>query len=161
LLFHVDPAAFRLYIGPGTSISDHTKNCQVHLNLRYPPNYQFAVTRGLSRGYAQLEAGVTASFFNTYYFSQDASATTTTETVLSGGGCYADPKTVRPWMKSVGVPAADRVYSPCGANGILNANFRVALTSTSSNSSGSLFLADPADSGWNVGLDLAWQTCTH
>ncbi|KAI1109490.1 hypothetical protein F5Y14DRAFT_455928, partial [Nemania sp. NC0429] len=34
---------FQTYIGPGTVPADRTKNCQLHLNLKYPGGFQFAV----------------------------------------------------------------------------------------------------------------------
>jgi hypothetical protein len=64
--------SFQTYIGPGTSVSDRSKNCQLHLNLNYPGGFQFAVIESTYHGYAQLDAGVTGTFYSTYYFSQDA-----------------------------------------------------------------------------------------
>lgn len=101
--------AFQTYIGPGTStpqssypppsscyvltrrsaVADRSKNCQLHLTLNYPGGFQYAVLDSTYHGYAQMDAGVTSSFLSTYYFSQDASATTTTKTSLTGGGIWA------------------------------------------------------------------------
>lgn len=81
--------AFQTYIGPGTVVADRTKNCQLHLTLNYPGGFQFAVLDSTYHGYAQLDTGVTGTFLSTYYFSQDASATTTTRTSISGGGLWA------------------------------------------------------------------------
>jgi hypothetical protein len=67
--------AFQVYIGPGTSIADRSKNCQLHLDLKYPGGFQFAVVESTYHGYAQLEKGVTGTFYSTYYFSQDAAST--------------------------------------------------------------------------------------
>lgn len=64
-----------MYTGPGTTPSDKSKNCQLHLNLKYPGGFQFAVVESTYHGYAQLEEGVTGTFYSTYYFSQDAAAT--------------------------------------------------------------------------------------
>jgi hypothetical protein len=66
---------FQTYIGPGTKPADKTKNCQLHLNLKYPGGFQFAVVDSTYHGYAQLDKGVTGAFFSTYFFSQDAAAT--------------------------------------------------------------------------------------
>ncbi|KAG4219235.1 hypothetical protein PC116_g32285, partial [Phytophthora cactorum] len=65
----------KVYTGPGTKQSDKSKNCQLHLNLKYPGGFQFAIVESTYHGYAQLEAGVTGTFYSTYYFSQDAAAT--------------------------------------------------------------------------------------
>lgn len=77
---------FQTYIGPGTAAADHTKNCQLHLTLHYPGGFQYALVDSTYHGFAQMDAGVTGTFYSTYYFSQDASATTTTRTSLVGGG---------------------------------------------------------------------------
>lgn len=81
--------AFQTYIGPGTVVADRTKNCQLHLTLNYPGGFQFAVLDSTYHGYAQLDTGVTGTFLSTYYFSQDATATTTTRTSITGGGLWA------------------------------------------------------------------------
>lgn len=81
--------SFQTYIGPGTLASDHSKNCQLHLSLSYPGGFQYAVVDSTYHGYAQMDTGVTGTFYSTYYFSQDASATTTTQTSLTGGGTWA------------------------------------------------------------------------
>jgi hypothetical protein len=66
---------FQTYIGPGTKAADHSKNCQLHLNLKYPGGFQYSVVDATYHGFARLDAGVTGSFITTYYFSQDAAHT--------------------------------------------------------------------------------------
>jgi hypothetical protein len=66
---------FQTYIGPGTKPADHSKNCQLHLNLKYPGGFQYAVVDATYHGFARLDAGVTGTFLTTYYFSQDAGKT--------------------------------------------------------------------------------------
>ncbi|PSR73252.1 hypothetical protein BD289DRAFT_340776, partial [Coniella lustricola] len=82
--------AFQAYIGPGTTIADRSKNCQLHLSVEYPGGFQFAVVDATYHGFAQLDAGVTGNFYSTYYFSEDASATTTTQSSIVGGGPWAN-----------------------------------------------------------------------
>jgi hypothetical protein len=146
---------FQTYIGPGTVVSDHTKNCQLHLNLAYPGGFQFAVVDSTYHGYAQLDPGVTGSFFSTYYFSEDAAATTTTETVISGGGVWEAGQV---YTKADTVPTASYVYSPCGTNGILNINNRIALTSNSSTASGEI-TDDDATVAFTQQIHLSWIPC--
>ena len=95
-------------------------------------------------GYAQLEPGVTGSFYSTYFFSQSASDTTTTQTSISGGGIWAQGQV---YTKADTIPTASYIYSPCGANGILNINNRIALTSTNSSAMGELTDDDPMRDG--------------
>jgi len=148
--------SFQTYIGPGTDVSDHTKNCQLHLNLKYPSGFQFAVVDSTYHGYAQLDPKVTGTFYSTYYFSQDASATTTTETTITGGGLWEAGQV---YTKADSVPTASYIYSPCGANGILNVNNRIALTSTNSSQSGEV-TDDDATVAFTQQIHLSWVSCS-
>ncbi|KAI2634843.1 hypothetical protein GGS26DRAFT_526180 [Hypomontagnella submonticulosa] len=147
--------AFQVYTGPGTGPSDKSKNCQLHLNLKYPGGFQFAVVESTYHGYAQLEKGVTGTFYSTYYFSQDAAATTTTRTSIDGGGIWADGQV---YTKQDQVPTASVIWSPCGATGILNVNNRIALTSSNATASGQIS-DDDATVAFTQQVHVSWQAC--
>lgn len=108
-------------------------------------------------GYAQLEEGVTGTFYSTYYFSQDASATTTTQTSIVGGGIWEQGQV---YTKTDQIPTASYIFSPCGANGILNINNRIALTSTNSSAIG-LITDDDATVALTQQLNIAWRSCSN
>ena len=146
---------FQTYIGPGYDPTTKTKNSQLHLNLKYPGGFQFSVLDSTYHGYAQLDAGVTGSFYSTYYFSQDASATTTTQTSITGGGQWAQGQV---YTKHDQVPSASFIYSPCGANGILNVNNRISLTSSNSQATGEV-TDDDATVAFTQQIHLSWRTC--
>ncbi|KAI1500031.1 hypothetical protein F5X99DRAFT_387982 [Biscogniauxia marginata] len=148
--------AFQTYIGPGTVIADRSKNCQLHLNLKYPGGFQFAIVESTYHGYAQLEEGVTGTFYSTYYFSQDAAATTTTQTSIQGGGLWENGDV---YTKQDQVPTASIIWSPCGATGILNVNNRIALTSSNSSASGQIS-DDDATVAFTQQVHVSWQACT-
>lgn len=148
---------FQTYIGPGYDLTDKTKNCQLHLNLQYPGGFQFSVVDSTYHGYAQLDPGVTGTFYSTYYFSQSAGDTTTTQTSISGGGIWENGEV---YTKSDTVPTASYIYSPCGANGILNINNRIALTSTDSTATGEL-TDDDATVAFTQQINLAWKPCIN
>ncbi|KAI1635540.1 hypothetical protein F4809DRAFT_642418 [Biscogniauxia mediterranea] len=147
--------AFQTYIGPGTVISDRSKNCQLHLNLKYPGGFQFAVVESTYHGYAQLEEGITGTFYSTYYFSQDAAATTTTQTSIQGGGLWEGGDV---YTKQDQVPTASIIWSPCGATGILNVNNRIALTSSNASASGQIS-DDDATVAFTQQVHVSWQAC--
>ncbi|KAI1488037.1 hypothetical protein F5X96DRAFT_109809 [Biscogniauxia mediterranea] len=147
--------AFQTYIGPGTVISDRSKNCQLHLNLKYPGGFQFAVVESTYHGYAQLEEGITGTFYSTYYFSQDAAATTTTQTSIQGGGLWEGGDV---YTKQDQVPTASVIWSPCGATGILNVNNRIALTSSNASASGQIS-DDDATVAFTQQVHVSWQAC--
>jgi hypothetical protein len=148
--------SFQTYIGPGTSISDRSKNCQLHLNLAYPGGFEFAVVDSTYHGYAQLEKGTSGTFYSTYYFSQDASATTTTQTSITGGG---DWEAGQVYTKQDTVPTASYIWSPCGATGILNINNRIALSSSNSSASGEI-TDDDATVAFTQQIHLNWRSCS-
>jgi hypothetical protein len=147
--------SFQTYIGPGVSPLEKTKNCALHLNLKYPGGFQFAVVDSTYHGFAMLEPGVTGTFFSTYFFSQDASATTTTRTTITGGGIWAEGQV---YTKKDSVPTASLIFSPCGASGILNINNRISLTASDSKASGSI-TDDDATVAFTQQLNLNWRNC--
>jgi hypothetical protein len=146
---------FQTYIGPGYDPTAKTKNCQLHLSLKYPSGFQFAVVESTYHGYAQLEKGVTGTFYSTYYFSQDAKATTTTQTSIAGGGIW---ETGQVYTKADRIPTASYIYSPCGAAGILNVNNRIALTSSNRTAIGEI-TNDDATVAFTQQVNIAWRTC--
>ncbi|KAJ8129142.1 hypothetical protein O1611_g4489 [Lasiodiplodia mahajangana] len=130
-----------------------TKNCQLHLNLKYPGGFQFAVVESTYHGYAQLEKGVTGTFYSTYYFSQSPADTTTTQTSISGGGLWEFGDV---YTKQDLVPTASVIWSPCGATGILNVNNRIALTTTNTTAYGTIS-DDDATVALTQQIHVAWQ----
>lgn len=146
---------FQTYIGPGYDLGDKSKNCQLHLNLKYPGGFQFAVLDSTYHGFAQLDSGVTGTFYSSYYFSQDASATTTTRTSITGGGAWAEGQV---YTKNDQIPTASVIYAPCGASGILNVNNRIVLASTSKTATGQV-TDDDATVAFTHQVHLAWRAC--
>lgn len=146
---------FQAYIGPGTSVQDRSKNCQLHLNLKYPPGWSFAVVESTYHGFAQLDSGVTAAFLSTYYYSQDASNTVTTRTTLTGGGIWADGQV---YTKNDVVPSSSVIKAPCGTTAILNINNRISLTSSNSRAGG-MISDDDATVDITQQVHINWSRC--
>ncbi|KAF2469435.1 uncharacterized protein BDR25DRAFT_228905 [Lindgomyces ingoldianus] len=147
---------FQTYIGPGTKPADHSKNCQLHLNLKYPGGFQYSVVDATYHGWARMDAGVTGSFITSYYFSQDAAKTSTTRMTATGGGALLNGQV---YTKQDKIETTATVWSPCGTTGILNINNRVSLTSTNSSASGELS-NDDATVAFTQQLHVSWRTCT-
>ncbi|KAH7378257.1 hypothetical protein BKA66DRAFT_532895 [Pyrenochaeta sp. MPI-SDFR-AT-0127] len=148
--------AFQTYIGPGTVPADRSKNCQLHLNLKYPGGFQYAVVDATYHGWARLDEGVTGSFITTYYFSQDAGRTSTTRMTATGGGALALGQV---YTKQDTIETTATVWSPCGTTGILNINNRIALTAKNSSQAGELS-NDDATVAFTQQLHVAWKKCT-
>jgi hypothetical protein len=66
---------FQAAIGPTAPQNGQQKNCQLHLNLRYPGGYQMSIMTATYHGFVRLDEGVEANFISQYYFSQAASKT--------------------------------------------------------------------------------------
>jgi len=146
---------FVTMIGPGTTAADKTKACQIHLNLKYPGGFTFAVVQSVYHGYAQLDTGVTGTFLSTYFFSQAATQTTTTRTTLTGGGTWAAGQV---YTKTDTIPTTGLIFAPCGATGILNINNRIALTSTNTKAVG-IISDDDATVAFTQQINLSWMRC--
>lgn len=148
--------AFQTYIGPGTKPADHSKNCQLHLNLKYPGGFQYAVVDATYHGWARLDEGVTGNFITTYFFSQDAGKTSTTRMTATGGGALANGQV---YTKQDKIETTATIWSPCGTTGLLNINNRIALTSKNSQASGELS-NDDATVAFTQQLHVSWRPCT-
>jgi len=146
---------FQTYIGPGIPRSENSKNCALHLTLKYPGGFQFSVVESTYHGYALAEKGITGNFYSTYFFSQDAEATTTTKTSIAGGGIWEQGQV---YTKNDKIPTSSYIFGPCGASGILNVNNRIALTSSNSSAYGSI-TDDDATVAFTQQVNLNWRAC--
>jgi hypothetical protein len=62
------------------------------------------------------------------------------------------------YTKDDKVQSASVIYSPCGANGILNVNNRISLTSNSANGTGELS-DDNATIAFTQQINFQWASC--
>ncbi|OCL13405.1 hypothetical protein AOQ84DRAFT_359804 [Glonium stellatum] len=147
--------SFQTYIGPNTKPSDHSKNCQIHLSLKYPGGFQYSVLDVTYHGYARLDPGVTGSFYSTYFFSQAAENTESTRSDISGPNLVNG----QVYTKNDKVESTAIVWSPCGTTGILNINNRIALTANSTTAAGELS-DDDATVSFTQQLHVSWRPCT-
>ncbi|KAI2617658.1 hypothetical protein GGS26DRAFT_575893 [Hypomontagnella submonticulosa] len=113
-------------------------NCQAHMNLAGgEPGWQVALKDVWTKGHVELEPNVKLSQYVTTYYSQDAANTISTVQSLSSPSNSTFSRDV---TLHAGIPSESAVWSPCtgrnGYVGILNVNFRIALTSTNAASYG-------------------------
>jgi len=145
---------FQATIGPGADPASKQKNCQLHLGLKYPAGYQMSIMTATYHGYVRLDQGVVANFISSYYFSQAAEKTAMTRTTLQGPE-YKGGKT---YTKQDSIANESMVWSPCGANGILNVNNRIALTASSPSAAGEIS-NDDATLKFEQKLKIQWRRC--
>ncbi|KAM7200188.1 protein of unknown function (DUF4360) domain containing protein [Naviculisporaceae sp. PSN 640] len=109
--------------------SNRTLNCEVHINLvGGSPGWQFALSSNNVKGHVVLPAGASLDYFTQVFFSQNAAKTSTAKGTFdnTGSGTVDQTVTLRNNL------ASNKVWSGCtsdGGPGILNVNFRGALSS--------------------------------
>ncbi|KAG9233384.1 hypothetical protein BJ875DRAFT_45968 [Amylocarpus encephaloides] len=148
-------------IGRGGDQSDKSTACQVHLQIATNAGWAFTL-KGKNSGSnamtskVNIGGGVSANYLTTYYFSSDATDTTTVKYSISG------PKSGE---VTVYDPAPGQNYprSECGG-GLMNINHRVALTSTSTSGAGTMELygdggSGPQNSNWVPWGAFEWVRC--
>jgi len=153
---YFDVQNFTTAIGSGSSVYDHTKNCQLHASFDLGDDWSVAAVGYQAAGKAYLESGVTATWFATYYDSEDASNTVTTQSSMTGGGSYASDSG-QTFVKEDDVP--NPVWSGCGGSSVVNANLRIALTSTDASADGTVALSKGTGSSWSFGVGLQFKNC--
>jgi len=146
--------SFQVFIGPNVKPQDKSKNCAIHLGIRYPGGFQLSVVDATFHGYARLDDGVTASLYTTYFFSHAASKTANSRSELRGSQ-YRNGKM---YDKTDVIEMASTVWSPCGSNGLLNVNNRIALVSSNNNAQGELS-TDDATIKFSQKLAVQWRRC--
>jgi len=136
--------------GPGTTITDQRKNCQLNIDLQYPSGFQYSVLNTDFRGYAYLpKATDTGVQQATYYFS-GSSAQASTSTTFKG-------PTDGDYSVTDAIPFTSTIWSPCGAALPLNINTQVRLTGTDA----SQLTQDSADGKVTFVVGVQWQKCTQ
>ncbi|KAK2747097.1 hypothetical protein FQN57_002352 [Myotisia sp. PD_48] len=137
-------------IGPDVDMKNNRKNCQLNINLRYPGGFQYSIFSADYRGYAFLEKGVTGVQKSIYYFSgqtQQAETNTTWVGPLDKDYTLHDE-----------TDHTSTVWSPCGANGALNINSQLRLSTTDRKARGML-TNDSLDASFKQVVHVRWQKC--
>ncbi|KAF2748499.1 hypothetical protein M011DRAFT_476503 [Sporormia fimetaria CBS 119925] len=143
--------AYIASIGPGIAITESRKNCQLSVDIQYPGGFQYSILSADYRGYASLQKGVSGTLKSNYYFSgmQEQSSTEYN---------FVGPLT-GDYLKSDKADSTSIVWSPCGADGNLNINSQVRLSSTDSKATG-LLTTDSTDLKFSQVVYVQWQKCT-
>ncbi|KAK1757888.1 hypothetical protein QBC47DRAFT_166718 [Echria macrotheca] len=131
--------------------SQQTQNCQVHIQASGgTPGWQFSIRDVQVTGHAYLTSGTNLDWFSTVYFSQDAANTGSKRDSYQNDGSGTISQDVVLFNDLSG----NRVWSPClgsdGYTGILNVNWRGALTGDGSKAS---------FDAWYQRWDVDWRRC--
>lgn len=138
--------------GPGTTITDQRKNCQINIDMHFPQGFQYSVASVTYRGYAQLPFGVSALQKATYYFSGESDQISSQTTFQ---GPYSND-----YLATDRLDIASAVWSPCGASLNANVNAQVRLTgSPSALAQGAQITVDSLDGKVRQEYALQWRQC--
>jgi hypothetical protein len=137
-------------IGPGISVTEQRKNCQLNVDLEYPGGFQYSVLSADYRGYSAIQKGVTGTLKSTYYFSGQTAQTSTT--YKFEGPTNGD------YLKHDEADSTSIIWSPCGAAGMLNINSQVRLETSNSKATG-LLTTDSTDLKFTQVVYVQWQKC--
>ncbi|KAF2737645.1 hypothetical protein EJ04DRAFT_591198 [Polyplosphaeria fusca] len=145
--------AYIASIGPGVAVTEQRKNCQLNVHLTYPGGFQYSVLSADYRGYANIQKGVTGTLKSTYYFSGQTDQTSTEYT-------FTGPVT-GDYLKHDQADSTSIVWSPCGAEGLLNINSQVRLQASGSGTSSAsgILTTDSTDLKFTQVVYVQWQAC--
>jgi len=143
--------AYSATIGPkAKSRNDARRYCQLNVRVQYPGGYQYSVFKVDTRGYADLDGGVSGEILTTYYFSGESKDAKTRLNI--NGPLHAT------YRKSDSLKAESQVWSPCGKEGLINIKTEINLTSRDDRAGG-LLTVDSIDAKFEQKFSLAWRSC--
>ncbi|KAK4213551.1 hypothetical protein QBC37DRAFT_171413 [Rhypophila decipiens] len=152
--------AVQLWAGPGYTSRDASKNCQVQLEMKYPPGWQFAITKSRWHGYFQLPDGIRAGFYTSFEISsQDTQVANVPTATLNGTDTVTEQlfNAEGAVDRELGSMCTPRSYT-AGVSDRLLVRDRWSLTRMRSD-------AYTRDEGWMDDLpltqqvELRWQAC--
>ena len=135
--------------GPGLTLAERRKNCNVGVQLHLPQGYQFSIANVRYIGYADLPAGVLGRQKSTYEFPFFSNSVTL-QSVLPGPYTGGYERTDNLGISSV-------VWSPCGLNTPLNIRTQVALEGASLPRAA--LTTDQIDGRVRQVYGLVWRAC--
>jgi len=138
-------------MGPGKSIRDSRKNCQINVDLLYPNGYQFSIYSQNYRGFVNLDAGVVGEQQATFYFS-GSSAQASTRTHFQGPAS-------KDYLITDTIPFSSQVWAPCGQEGALNINTQIRVDNSRAPRAQGQLTTDSIDGKVELKFGLAWRNC--
>ncbi|KAJ3385171.1 hypothetical protein HDU92_003191 [Lobulomyces angularis] len=130
--------------GPSVPITESRKNCQVNLNLSFESGWQYRLNSVQSRGYYQLENGVTATQKFTNYYSGEVEQQTAQKDISSGESNYSFVEMFR-----------GEVWSPCNKDVAVNINSQVRVAGSGSG----YIVVDPVEGDTIYKVSIDWRRC--
>ncbi|MDD9951821.1 MAG: DUF4360 domain-containing protein [Zetaproteobacteria bacterium] len=136
--------------GPGVSRRENRKNCQISVDLDFPPGWSFSIATFDYRGYASLDRRVIGTQVSSYYFQGNPHTGRLSSKLY---GPYDDDYHFHDEMEFDEV-----IWSPCGASRALNINSEVRVRSRNRRATGVMTL-DSIDGKVEHRYGLQWKRC--
>jgi hypothetical protein len=156
----VDPAGetftltfseYETSVSPGKLIS--VKDCQVGIKLHSPQGLSYSIGSFFYSGYAFLDShGMTGRQTAKYYFQGNPVDSVEARTDLSGP---LDSE----YVFSDQIPIPDLVWSPCGADRMLNISTRIVALNNGGKTGTGYMNTLAVDGAVQVKFKLQWRTC--
>ena len=137
--------------GPGLSLRDARKNCQITVDLDYPEGWTFALATFDYRGYAYMDERITATHSASYYFQGQAQTFTKSRDFV---GIYEADYNFRDY-----VPLDALNWAPCGAKRALNVNSAIKINNRANRRGEALMTVDSIDGEFGAYHGLVWRRC--
>jgi hypothetical protein len=135
--------------GPGKSISDSRKNCQINVDLRYPQGWSYSIVSVDYRGFVSLPKGTTAEQTSTYYFSGETAQVKASSTFR---GPFENN-----YLISDQIETSEIVWSPCGK--VIQGNVNAAVNISGDRSKSALITVDSIDGKVKQIYGVQWRQC--
>lgn len=147
--FTVTYSDFLAQAGPGVSVLENRRNCQVNFQVNIPQGFTYAIAKTDYRGFAHLAGGVTAIEGANYYFGGQTPSVYKQHYI---SGPYDNN-----WAFTDQNSVTALVFHPCGIRPIFNIN--QSLRVTSSPSKVSYVTMDSTDASFSTVYHVSWKTC--
>lgn len=138
-------ANFIAQAGNDNPPDNYRSNCQLSVRLKYPPGWQFSISKTNYRGYAKMPAGITGTCKAIYYFSGDPKQVrfyhpplfsflnprpllTSPSTPLQSASTLTTNGPFDDNLNTAQLDVTSPVWSPCGVEGVLNIASEIRLS---------------------------------
>ena len=141
---------FTAQVGPGFSLADSRKNCQVNLTMHVPEGYTYAISSIEQHGYAQLTAGARALLRTSFYYSGQAATSSVTRVI---GSPLHDS-----WDNVEEIEEEALLWAPCDVKRNLNINTSLRVSHGTSAPETSSYITMDSES-FDQSYHLVFKRC--
>lgn len=143
---------FLAEVGPTVPGGRNKTSCRVTVDFRYPQGWSYSLFKVDYRGYAALEAGVTAKRRSTYYFQSTPSLTTVFEKNFAGPIDQNFQVTDQAVLSEI-------VWSSCERIRAFNIDTEISVSNATRPTNSGLLTVDSIDGSLKEIYAIQWMRC--